>query len=415
LGWPEETDELKRFFPTSTLITGSDILFFWVARMMMMQLAVTGEIPFRDVYLHGLVRDAKGKKMSKSLGNVIDPLEIIDEFGADALRFTNAAMASLGGVLKLDTQRIAGYRNFTTKLWNACRFAEMNGVWDGHATQTQAPNPQATVNRWIISETALTRQAVDAALADYRFNDAANALYAFVWGKVCDWYVEFAKPLFDGDQAAETRATMAWVLDQCMILLHPFTPFVTEELWSLTGTRPKLCVHADWPAYGAELVDDAAMREMTWVIGLIEGIRSARAQLRVPVGLKLNMVQLDLNAEGQAALTANMALVAKLARIESLTQVDALPKGSITVAVEGGTFGLPLEGVIDIAAERDRLAKTLAKVEKELGGITGRLSNPKFMASAPEEVVLEAEENAARLREEAGRLSDALAQLAALS
>jgi valyl-tRNA synthetase len=412
LGWPEQTDELKRFFPTSTLITGSDILFFWVARMMMMQLAVTGEIPFRDVYLHGLVRDAKGKKMSKSLGNVVDPLELIDEYGADALRFTNAAMASLGGVLKLDTQRIAGYRNFTTKLWNACRFAEMNGVWDGHTTQTEAPRPQATVNRWIISETALARQAVDAALADYRFNDAANALYAFVWGKVCDWYVEFAKPLFDGDQAAETRATMAWVLDQCMILLHPFTPFVTEELWGLTGTRRKLCVHADWPDYGAELVDDAAMREMTWVIGLIESIRSARAQLRVPVGLKLNMVQLDLNADGQAALAANMALVAKLARIESLTQADSLPKGSITVAIEGGTFGLPLEGVIDIAAERDRLEKTLAKLEKELGGIAGRLSNPKFVASAPEEVVLEAQDNAARLSEEAGRLKAALVQLA---
>jgi valyl-tRNA synthetase len=414
LGWPEETDELKRFFPTCVLITGQDILFFWVARMMMMQLAVTGEIPFRDVYLHGLVRDAKGKKMSKSLGNVVDPLEIIDEYGADALRFTNAAMASLGGVLKLDTQRIAGYRNFTTKLWNACRFAEMNGVWDGHATQSAPPTPNATVNRWIISETALVRKAVDAALTEYRFNDAANALYAFVWGKVCDWYVEFAKPLFDGDQAQETRATMAWVLDQCMILLHPMMPFVTEELWGLTGSRTKLCVHADWPEYGAELVDDAAMREMNWVIGLIDGIRSARAQLRVPVGLKLNMVQLDLSAEGQAALAANMALVSKLARIESLTQVNALPKGSITVAVEGGTFGLPLEGVIDIAAERDRLEKTLAKLDKELGGITGRLSNPKFMASAPEEVVAEAEGNAARLREEAGRLRDALAQLAGL-
>jgi valyl-tRNA synthetase len=415
LGWPEETDELKRFFPTSVLITGSDILFFWVARMMMMQLAVTNEIPFRDVYLHGLVRDAKGKKMSKSLGNVVDPLEIIDEYGADALRFTNAAMASLGGVLKLDTQRIAGYRNFTTKLWNACRFAEMNGVWENHMTQATAPQPQATVNRWIISETALVRQAVDTALTEYRFNDAANALYAFVWGKVCDWYVEFAKPLFDGDQAAETRATMAWVLDQCMILLHPMMPFVTEELWGLTGTRAKLCVHADWPEYGAELVDDAAMREMNWVIGLIDGIRSARAQLRVPVGLKLNMVQLDLNADGQAALAANMALVSKLARIASLEQVDALPKGSITVAVEGGTFGLPLEGVIDIAAERDRLEKTLVKLDKELGGITGRLSNPKFMASAPEEVVAEAEGNAARLREEAGRLRDALAQLAGVS
>ena len=411
LGWPEQTDELKRFFPTSVLITGQDILFFWVARMMMMQLAVVEEIPFHHVYLHGLVRDAKGKKMSKSLGNVVDPLEIIDEYGADALRFTNAAMASMGGVLKLDTSRIAGYRNFTTKLWNACRFAEMNGVWENHSTQATPPQAQATVNRWIMGETAKVRETVDAALADYRFNDAANALYAFVWGKVCDWYVEFAKPLFDGDQAQETRATMAWVLDQCMILLHPIMPFITEELWHLTGARDKICAHADWPDYGAELVDVGAMREMNWVIGLIETIRSARQQLRVPVGLKLNMVQLELSAEGQAALARNMALVSKLARIASLEQVDALPKGSITVAVEGGTFGLPLEGVIDIAAEKDRLQTTQAKAEKERAGIEGRLSNAKFVASAPEDVVSEAREKSALLAEEINRLGRALAQL----
>lgn len=413
LGWPEQTEELQKYFPTSVLVTGQDILFFWVARMMMMQLALVNDIPFHHVYLHGLVRDAKGKKMSKSLGNVVDPLEIIDEYGADALRFTNAAMASLGGVLKLDTQRIAGYRNFTTKLWNACRFAEMNGVWEGHVTQSAPPQAQATVNRWIISETARVREAVDAALEDYRFNDAANALYAFVWGRVCDWYVEFAKPLFDGPDAAETRATMAWVLDQCMILLHPMMPFITEELWGLTGQRTKLCAHADWPGYGADLVDDAAMREMRWVIGLIEGIRSARAQLRVPVGLKLNMVQLDLEPEGRAALGRNLALVLRLARIASLEEADSLHKGSITVTVEGGTFGLPLEGVIDIEAERDRLEKTCAKAEKELGGIDGRLRNAKFIESAPEDVVAEARERAEALREEIARLRGAIGQLAA--
>ncbi|MCC5962800.1 MAG: valine--tRNA ligase [Rhodobacteraceae bacterium] len=412
LGWPEQTAELQKYFPTSVLVTGQDILFFWVARMMMMQLAVVNEIPFREVYLHGLVRDAKGKKMSKSLGNVIDPLEIIDEYGADALRFTNAAMASLGGVLKLDTQRIAGYRNFTTKLWNACRFAEMNGVWEGHATSAP-PRPQATVNRWIIAETARVRETVDAALAEYRFNDAASALYAFVWGRVCDWYVEFAKPLLDGEDAAETRATMAWVLDQCMILLHPFMPFVTEELWGLTGRRDTLCAHADWPDHGAELADPDAMREMRWVISLIEGIRSARAQVRVPVGLKLNMVQLDLDAAGQAALARNQALVMRLARIASLEQAAALPRGSITVTVEGGSFGLPLEGVIDIAAERARLEKTAEKARKELGGIEGRLRNPKFRASAPEEVVTETEDRAEVLREDIARLDKALEQLAA--
>ena len=265
LGWPEQTPELQKYFPTSTLITGADIIFFWVARMMMMQLAVVGEVPFKTVYLHGLVRDAKGKKMSKSLGNVIDPLEIIDEFGADALRFSNAAMASLGGVLKLDTARIAGYRNFGTKLWNACRFAEMNGVWEGHATQAEAPKATATANRWIIGETAKALAEVNAALKDYRFDNAADALYKFVWGKVCDWYVEFAKPLFDGPDAPETRATMAWVLDQSMILLHPMMPFITEDLWSTTGTRAKLLVHTDWPTYGADLINAEAATEMGFV------------------------------------------------------------------------------------------------------------------------------------------------------
>ena len=412
LGWPEQTEELQKYFPTSVLVTGQDILFFWVARMMMMQLAVVNEIPFHHVYLHGLVRDAKGKKMSKSLGNVIDPLEIIDDYGADALRFTNASMASLGGVLKLDTQRIAGYRNFTTKLWNACRFAEMNGVWEGHATRAAPPQPQATVNRWIIGETARVRETVDAALAEYRFNDAANALYAFVWGRVCDWYVEFSKPLLDGPDGAETRATMAWVLDQCMVMLHPFMPFITEELWHLTGARDKLCAHADWPTYGADLVDAEAEREMRWVIALIEAIRSARTQLRVPVGLWLEMLQIDLEAAGQAAWARNEAMIRRLARIASLTPAEAAPRGSITVAVEGGTFALPLEDVIDIAAERARLEKTVAKADKELAGLQGRLRNPKFTDSAPEEVVTETRDKAAALEAETDRLRAALAQLA---
>ena len=414
LGWPEPTEEMKRYFPTSVLVTGQDILFFWVARMMMMQLAVVNDIPFRQVYLHGLVRDAKGKKMSKSLGNVIDPLEIIDEYGADALRFTNAAMASLGGVLKLDTARIAGYRNFGTKLWNACRFAEMNGVWEGHETRAAPPAATATVNRWIIGETARVRGEVDAALAAYRFNDAAQALYAFVWGKVCDWYVEFAKPLFATDEAEETRKVMAWVLDQCMILLHPIMPFVTEELWGLTGTRAKMLVHADWPEYDETLVDAEAEREMRWVIGLIEEIRSARAQMRVPVGLKLPMLRLDLDAAGAAAYGRNGALIERLARIDGLHPADSAPKGSIAVAVEGGSFALPLEGVIDIAAERGRLEKTLAKADKDIAGLRGRLGNPRFIASAPEEVVEDARDQLATAEEEASRLRAALERLAAM-
>jgi valyl-tRNA synthetase len=411
LGWPEPTPELQKYFPTDVLITGSDILFFWVARMMMMQLAVVGEVPFHTVYLHGLVRDAKGKKMSKSLGNVVDPLEIIDEYGADALRFTNAAMASLGGVLKLDTQRIAGYRNFGTKLWNATRFAEMNGVFDA---PTGRPAPAHTVNRWIIGEVARTREAVDAALINFRFNDAANTLYAFVWGKVCDWYVEFAKPLFDGDHAGETRQTMRWVLDQCFTLLHPIMPFITEELWAMTGARAKMLVHGDWPEYGAEVIDPQADREMNWVISLIEEIRSARSQMGVPVALKIAMLTTEADEAARAALAHNEALILRLARLERISD-GATPKGAISLALPGAAFALPLAGVIDVAGEQARLSKSLGKLEKDLGGLRGRLNNPKFVASAPEEVVEENREQLAAGEAEAAKLAAALARLADLA
>ncbi|MBW6506034.1 MAG: valine--tRNA ligase [Rhodobacteraceae bacterium] len=410
LGWPEPTPELQKYFPTDVLITGSDILFFWVARMMMMQLAVVGEVPFHTVYLHGLVRDAKGKKMSKSLGNVVDPLDLIDEFGADALRFTNAAMASLGGALKLDTQRIAGYRNFGTKLWNATRFAEMNGVFE--APQGR-PAPTHTVNRWIIGEVARTRVAVDDALENFRFNDAANTLYAFVWGKVCDWYVEFAKPLFDGEHAGETRQTMRWVLDQCFTLLHPMMPFITEELWAMTGTRAKMLVHGDWPEYGAELIDEAADREMNWVIQLIEEIRSARSQMGVPVALKIEMLTTEADEAARAALAHNEALILRLARLDHIAD-GTTPKGAISLALPGAAFALPLAGIINVAGEKARLTKALDKLEKDMGGLRGRLGNPKFVASAPEEIV---EENRALLaagEAEGAKIRAALARLADL-
>ena len=412
LGWPEQNAALDKYFPTSTLITGQDILFFWVARMMMMQLAVVDQIPFDTVYLHGLVRDAKGKKMSKSTGNVIDPLDIIDEYGADALRFTNAAMASIGGVLKLDMQRIQGYRNFGTKLWNAARFAEMNEAVLSDGT---VPMADQAVNKWIIGETAKVREVVDAAFDTYRFNDAAQALYAYVWGKVCDWYVELSKPLLNGnDEAAkeETRRVMGWVIDQCLILLHPIMPFITEELWGALGERAKMVVHADWPTYtAAELVDAVADREMNWVISLIEGIRSARSQMRVPAGLRIPMIVTELDAAGQAAWDRNEAMILKLARVVDLTHADAFPKGSITVAVPGGTFGLPLADIIDIDAEKERLEKSLGKLAKELGGLRGRLNNPKFVASAPDDVVEEARANLAEREEEEVQLKAAMDRL----
>ncbi|CUJ86799.1 Valine--tRNA ligase [Shimia thalassica] len=417
LGWPEDTTEMQKYFPTSTLITGQDILFFWVARMMMMQLAVVGDIPFDTVYLHGLVRDAKGKKMSKSTGNVIDPLEIIDEYGADALRFSSAAMAAMGGVLKLDMQRIAGYRNFGTKIWNAVRFAEMNEVYLNGAPSSEVPQASATVNKWIIGETAKVRELVDEALDAYRFNDAALGLYAFVWGKVCDWYVEFAKPLLGSEDEAvkaETRATMGWVLDQCLILLHPIMPFITEELWGETAKRGGMLVHADWPTYGSDLVDADADREMNWVISVIDNVRSARSQMHVPAGLKVPMLVTELDDAGKGAWARNEALIKKIARIDSLTDVADFPKGCVTVAVDGGTFGLPLADIIDVDEEKARLEKTLGKLAKELGGLRGRLNNPKFVASAPAEVVEEARENLAAREEEEAKLNAALARLAEL-
>ena len=413
LGWPEETEELKKYFPTSVLITGFDIIFFWVARMMMMQYAVVGERPFDTVYVHALVRDEKGKKMSKSLGNVLDPLELIDEYGADAVRFTLTAMAAMGRDLRLSTQRITGYRNFGTKLWNAHRFAEMNGVFTGDAHAM--PTPTATLNKWIIGETARVREEVDAALTNFRFNDAANALYAFVWGKVCDWYVELSKPLLQDDapEAEETRQTLGWVLDQCLILLHPIMPFITEELWETTAKRDKMLAHADWPAYTtADLLDADADRELNWVIGLIESIRSARTQMHVPAGLKVPMIVTEMDAAAQTAWDNNEAMIKRLARVESLEKADDFPKGTVSIGAPGATFGLPLAGLIDIGEEKARLQKSLDKLNKEIGGLKGRLNNPKFRDSAPEDVVAEAEANLASRQEEADQLQAALARLA---
>ncbi len=413
LGWPEETDAYKRYFPTDVLITGQDILFFWVARMIMMQLAVVGEIPFHTVYLHQLVRDEKGKKMSKTTGNVIDPLVIVDEYGADALRFANASMAAIGGVLKLSEERIKGYRNFTTKLWNACRFAEMNGALGGDGS---LPAPSATVNRWIIGEVAKVREEVDAALAAYRFNDAASALYGFVWGKVCDWYVELSKPLLlDGEEAikTETQKTMAWVLDQCLILLHPIMPFITEELWGVGGERAKMLALTDWPEFAAaDLVDPAADAEMNWTISLIEGIRSARAQMNVPVGLYVPVAMTEADEAARGAYGRNEVMIKRLARIGEVSEAATAPKGSITIPTNGATFALPLADIIDVEAEKARVQKAIDKLGKELGGLRGRLNNPSFVASAPEEVVEEARENLALSEGEEAQLKAALARLA---
>ncbi len=412
LGWPAD-DPAMKYFPGDVLVTGQDILFFWVARMMMMSQAVLQQDPFHTVYLHQLVRDAKGEKMSKTRGNVIDPLDMIDAYGADALRFSNAQMAALGGVLKISEDRIKGYRNFGTKLWNAFSFADHYQI--PYTGDPAKPDVSQTLNKWIIGETGKVRETVDAAMEAYRFNDAADALYAFTWGKVCDWYLEFSKPILQGDDAAakaETEQTLRWVLDQCLILLHPIMPFITEELWQQADSRAKMLIHADWPTYtAADLVDADADREMNWVIDLIDNTRSARAQVHVPAGAKVPLLVTGLDAKGQSAWDNNAALIQRLARIESLSAVDSFPKGCVTIPMEGGTFGIPLEGLIDVDAEIARLEKTLQKLGKELGGLRGRLNNPKFVASAPDEVVAEAKANLALRENEEAQLKAAIARL----
>ncbi|QFU09041.1 Valine--tRNA ligase [Rhodobacteraceae bacterium THAF1] len=412
LGWPDDSPELQKYFPTSVLITGFDIIFFWVARMMMMQFAMVEQKPFHTVYVHALVRDEKGRKMSKSLGNVIDPLTLIDQYGADAVRFTLSSMAAMGRDLKLSEQRVAGYRNFGTKLWNAFRFAEMNGALAETGGDLPHDLTQAT-NKWIVGETARTVQAVDAALSDYRFNDASSTLYAFVWGQVCDWYVELAKPLFDNeDTAPETRRTLAWVLDQCCILLHPFMPFITEELWGQTE-RDSPLVHAAWPTYGPEVADENADAEMSWVIALIEQIRSVRGEMNVPASLKAPLLMIELDEAGRTAFARNRSLIERLARLGEIAEGPA-PKGAMILPVRGGSFALPLADIIDVQAEKARIDKALAKLGKEIGGLEGRLKNPKFKASAKPEVVEETEANLAARTAERDRMAEAQARLAEL-
>jgi valyl-tRNA synthetase len=411
LGWPEETPELKRHYKTDVLVTGFDIIFFWVARMMMMGLHFMKEVPFHTVYIHALVRDEKGQKMSKSKGNVIDPLELIDAYGADALRFTLAAMAAQGRDIKLAKSRVEGYRNFGTKLWNAARFAEMNGV--AHDPDYDPLAARVTVNRWIAGETARTEARVRQALGEYKFNEAAGALYQFVWNVFCDWYLELIKPILTGtdEQAkAETRATAAWVLDQILMLLHPFMPFVTEELWQQTGTRKEWLIEASWPDYKG-LGDPAADAEMEWVIRFISEVRSVRAEMNVPAGAKIACVMVSANSETRRRADAWENEIMRLARLSSIGFEDQVPKASAQIVLEEATVALPLEGVIDFAAEKARLGKELEKIAKDMAAIEGRLGNPGFVAKAPPEVLEESRERKAELTARQAKVNEALARL----
>jgi valyl-tRNA synthetase len=390
LGWPDETPELKRYYPTDVLVTGFDIIFFWVARMMMMGLHFMAEVPFHTVYIHALVRDERGAKMSKSKGNVIDPLELIDEYGADALRFTLAAMAAQGRDIKLSTQRVEGYRNFATKLWNACRFAEMN-----RCVTVPGFNPRSakeTLNRWIAHETGKAVREITEAIEVYKFNEAAGAAYRFVWNIFCDWYLELAKPVLQGAEERakdETRAMTAWVRDEILKLLHPFTPFVTEELWRVTAqdgsARDGLLALAPWPKL--EGLDDLdAEAEIGWVIDLVTAIRSVRAEMNITPA-----TEIPLMLAGSPATQARAGrwgeFVRRLARLSEISFAERAPPGAVQLIVRGEVAALPLKGVIDFSAEKARLEKEMARVKSDIARIDAKLANADFVARAPEDVV----------------------------
>lgn len=397
-------DLLARHYPNDLLISGFDILFFWDARMAMMGQEFMGDVPWRKLYLHGLVRAADGQKMSKSKGNVVDPLGLIDKYGADALRFFMAAMESQGRDVKMDEKRVEGYRNFATKLWNAARFLQSNGVTA--STTHEAPDATLPVNRWIIAETVATVQAIDAAMADLRFDAAANAIYHFVWDQFCDWYIELTKGAMDD----ETRAVAGWAFDQILVMLHPFMPFITEELWNLIGTRDNALIVARWPLALAA-VDSEAQAEIDWLIRLVSAIRTARTELNVPPGAKLPMVVREGREETHRRLDRQGAALARLGRVASLSFGDVPAGGAAQIVVDEATFILPLEGVIDIAAEKARLAKALAAAEKERDGLGNRLSNPAFVEKAKPEAVAKAREDHAEKSAEAERLKAALERL----
>ncbi len=407
LGWPGDTPELRRHYPTDVLVTGFDIIFFWVARMMMMGLRFMGEVPFRTVYIHALVRDEKGAKMSKSKGNVIDPLELIDAYGADALRFTLCAMAAPGRDIKLSKQRVAGYRNFATKLWNAARYCHLNGCLPDAGFDPASC--RQTVNRWIVGELAGLKRRLDRAMAGYRFDEAAQALYRVAWNVFCDWYLEFTKPvLAAGEPAAadETRRTAGWALDRLLLMLHPVMPFVTEELWQrLDENRPARLIASPWP--GDEAPADAeAAAEMDWVVRLISLVRTVRAEVNVPAAVRIAALLKDGGAVAEARLERHRNPILRLARLESIAPAAGAPPASAQAPLDDATLILPLAGVIDIAAERARLARAIDKAGRQLAGLDRKLASEAFLARAPAEVV---EENRRR-RAEAG---DALQRLTA--
>ncbi|HWZ38130.1 MAG TPA: class I tRNA ligase family protein, partial [Bradyrhizobium sp.] len=442
LGWPDDRPEVKRYYPTDALVTGFDIIFFWVARMMMMGLHFMKAAPFSTVYIHRLVRDEKGAKMSKSKGNVIDPLGVIDEYGADALRFALARGAAQGHDIKLSPQMVETNRNFATKLWNACRFAEMNDcVLPDGFEPTKAKD---TLNRWIVHETVRATREVTEAIEAYRFNDAANAIYRFVWNVYCDWYLELAKPMLMGEEGAaktETRAMVAWARDEILKLLHPFMPFITEELWEVTGRRDTLLALSPWSRKAdavtpeqlamlaatnpnepmvpaamldiapADFTDEAAEAEIGWVVDLVTAIRSVRAEMNIAPATLTTLVLSGASAETKTRLPRWNDVIKRMARLSDISFADRAPEGAVQLLVRGEVAALPLKGVIDLAAERTRLDKEIAKADADIKRVDAKLGNEKFVANAPEEIVEEEKEKREAALARKARILEALERL----
>ena len=421
LGWPEKTKDLERFYPTSVLVTGFDIIFFWVARMMMSGLHFMDEVPFRRVFINALVRDGKGAKMSKSKGNVLDPLELVDAYGADALRFTLVAMSGQARDIKLSPQRIEGYRNFGTKLWNAARFCQMNAcVRDAGFDPATA---RLTLNRWIRGETVRTVEAITRSLEDCAFDDVANALYRFIWNVFCDWYLELAKPVLNGsDEAAkaEVRAMTAWTLDEMLKLLHPVSPFLTEELWAELAqsggpARETLLIEAPWPKLPQSWVDAKAAAEIGWVIDLVSEVRSIRSEMNVPPGARPALVLIGAASDAQSHIALYGELVCSLGRLSEIRQAEAAPSGSAQFALGEATAALSIAEFIDLGAEKSRLLKEIGSLEADASRTRAKLDNPDFMARAPEEVVEEARERLSEAEGARSKLATALARLEAVA
>ncbi len=418
-GWPDDTAELKQYYPTSVLVTAHDIIFFWVARMMMMGLKFMDEIPFHDVYIHALVLDEKGQKMSKSKGNVMDPLELVDEYGADALRFNFLRQAAQGRNIRLSKQAVEGYRNFTTKLWNATRFAEMNQCEFGH--DLVPGDLKLPLNRWIVSELAACQKAVTAGLEAYKFNEASDALYQFIWNVLCDWYIELIKPVMNGadeDAKAETRKACGWVIDQTLKLLHPFTPFVTEALWEQTEAdarkRPGFLMMQDWPSYGDAWADAEAEAEMQWVLDTISEIRSTRSVLNVPAGAQIAASLIGASDKVQNWASANETAINQMARLSGFSLATEKPARSVTIASGEETIALEVEEFITPADEIARLDKEIAKLQKDIDGTERKLANENFVAKAPPEIVEENRERITEWSATLAKLASAREQLASI-